>query len=660
MDITIDFETRSELDLGEVGLYRYAEHPSTDVLCAAWMIDEGPTVEEWDMFEVPIRIVHACASPYTLFHAFNAQFEIEIWKKVLTPRYGWPECPPLHRWRDTMAMAAVAGLPQTLDGSSMVAGIEKKGAEGKALIKFFSCPNKQGRFVSIADNEERFNAFRRYNIQDVRAERSVHHYVNGFMTDREQKVWEHVCLMNQRGLPIDIPLLDRMNDVLDLEVRKATEEITNLTSGLITKPTQVQRMVKLLKDEGVDTDSVAEDVVKALLDGFEEGDIALTDLAHKVLQFRFISSSSSVAKFRRIREMLCDDGTVKGNLRYYGAGPGRHSGMGFQPQNLPRYGHGDDVDRIIEMFMTVEYELLSLMFPILKYSKGLIRPIIKAPEGTSLLVDDFSGVETVAVAWLCKEDELLRDIKAGLRLYILQAAPMFGKRYEDIPKGSLEDQVGKICVLSCGYAGGYRVFLKEAKKNKKMHVTEADAKRYVSDFRRSRPKVTQAWRDFEDAALQAMSRQGDIVEVPGMRVTFQKYREWLRMMLPSGRYIYYPKAELHEMAMKRTGRMGAVITSYWIDSTTKQWCKREMSGPLFFQNCIQGLCRDLLVEAQLRLEDRGYQQIGSVHDEAVGLSPDYMGHTLKGMTEIMTELPEWAAGFPLKASGFQGPRYKKD
>lgn len=659
MDITIDFETRSLLDLEEVGLYRYAEHPSTDVLCAAWMFDEGPNVEEWDMFGVPQGVTFAVNNGL-IFHAFNAQFEMEIWKKILTPRYGWPECPPLYRWRDTMAEAAVAGLPQDLARSSEAAGLEKKGAEGKALIKLFSIPDKYGKFTSIADREVEFNQFREYNKQDVRAERSVHHYVNGFMTDREQRVWEHVCLMNQRGLPVDIPLLDKMNDVLDRELVKATEEITALTSGLVTKPTQTQRMVKLLRDEGVATDSVAEEVVNNLLDGYENGDIIMTDLAHKVLQFRHLSSSSSVAKFRRIREMLCDDGTVKGNLRYYGAGPGRHSGMGFQPQNLPRFGHGDDTERIIDMFLTLDYDLLSIMFPILKYSKGLIRPIIKAPEGTSLLVDDFSGVEAVAVCWLCDEQELLRDIKAGLRMYILQAAPMFNKRYEDIAKGSIEDQVGKICVLSCGYAGGYRVFLKEAKKNKKMNVTEEDAKRYVNDFRRSRPKVTQAWKDFETAALDAMSRGGDVVEVPGMRVTFQKYREWLRMMLPSGRYIYYPQAELHEMAMKRTGRMGSVITSYWIDSTTKQWCKREMSGPLFFQNCIQGLCRDLLVEAQLRLEERGYPQIGSVHDEAVGLSPDYMGHTLKGMTEIMTELPAWAAGFPLKASGFQGPRYKKD
>jgi hypothetical protein len=36
-----DFETRSELDLKEVGLDVYARHPSTDVWCFGWAVDDG-------------------------------------------------------------------------------------------------------------------------------------------------------------------------------------------------------------------------------------------------------------------------------------------------------------------------------------------------------------------------------------------------------------------------------------------------------------------------------------------------------------------------------------------------------------------------------------------------------------------------------------------
>ena len=38
----IDFETRSELDIKKVGAYKYAKHPSTEILCMAYAIDDEP------------------------------------------------------------------------------------------------------------------------------------------------------------------------------------------------------------------------------------------------------------------------------------------------------------------------------------------------------------------------------------------------------------------------------------------------------------------------------------------------------------------------------------------------------------------------------------------------------------------------------------------
>ena len=42
----LDFETFSTLDLRVVGAYRYAEHESTEVLMAAYSLDDGP-VRQW-------------------------------------------------------------------------------------------------------------------------------------------------------------------------------------------------------------------------------------------------------------------------------------------------------------------------------------------------------------------------------------------------------------------------------------------------------------------------------------------------------------------------------------------------------------------------------------------------------------------------------------
>jgi hypothetical protein len=52
--ITIDFETRSESDLMKVGAAVYSEHPSTDIICVSWGIDNLPIRSWWNGdFETP-------------------------------------------------------------------------------------------------------------------------------------------------------------------------------------------------------------------------------------------------------------------------------------------------------------------------------------------------------------------------------------------------------------------------------------------------------------------------------------------------------------------------------------------------------------------------------------------------------------------------------
>jgi DNA polymerase len=88
--LSLDFETRSRLNLKKVGAWRYAADESTDVLCAAYALDDGP-VMVWlpdDVF-VPPEIVEAAANPEWVISAFNAGFERSIIAHVMG-RYGWP------------------------------------------------------------------------------------------------------------------------------------------------------------------------------------------------------------------------------------------------------------------------------------------------------------------------------------------------------------------------------------------------------------------------------------------------------------------------------------------------------------------------------------------------------------------------------------------
>ena len=79
---------------------------------------------------------------------------------------------------------------------------------------------------------------------------------------------------------------------------------------------------------------------------------------------------------------------------------------------------------------------------------------------------------------------------------------------------------------------------------------------------------------------------------------------------------------------------------------------------LIVSNCVQGLCRDLLVNATISLETAGYRPITLVHDEAV--CEPVIGHgSIDEMLAIMCALPDWAKGFPLSAKGREGVRYSK-
>ena len=38
--ISFDFETYSECDIRKAGAYAYADHPTTEVICMAWAVDD--------------------------------------------------------------------------------------------------------------------------------------------------------------------------------------------------------------------------------------------------------------------------------------------------------------------------------------------------------------------------------------------------------------------------------------------------------------------------------------------------------------------------------------------------------------------------------------------------------------------------------------------
>ena len=137
----IDYETKSTANLKLVGVYRYAEHPTTDILCMAYAKDDD-AVQLWTPhLPWPEELNEHIRQGHPIY-AHNAQFERLITKNIAVPRYG---CAPvaLEQWFCTAAMAAAMAVPRSLEGVGEALDLEiKKDMEGSRHMLKMTKPRK--------------------------------------------------------------------------------------------------------------------------------------------------------------------------------------------------------------------------------------------------------------------------------------------------------------------------------------------------------------------------------------------------------------------------------------------------------------------------------------------------------------------------------------
>ena len=174
-----DYETRSTLDLKKVGAGRYAAHPSTDVWCCAYAVDDGP-VELWTPSEpIPAAFVKASQNPDWTVNAFNAGFERATERHIMGPRYGWPLA-PIERQRCEQAAALALALPAKLEKAAAALGLPaQKDLAGAKVMREMSAPRKpvdgeDPLGVYWHDDPERRARLGVYCRQDVEIERALH------------------------------------------------------------------------------------------------------------------------------------------------------------------------------------------------------------------------------------------------------------------------------------------------------------------------------------------------------------------------------------------------------------------------------------------------------------------------------------------------------
>ena len=88
----------------------------------------------------------------------------------------------------------------------------------------------------------------------------------------------------------------------------------------------------------------------------------------------------------------------------------------------------------------------------------------------------------------------------------------------------------------------------------------------------------------------------------------------------------------------------------------RRWESIESYGPKFVENIVQGISRDLLVNAMQNLKD--YAIVAHVHDEVI-LETDPIV-TVEEVAERMSIAPPWAKGLILRGDGYTCNYYRKD
>ena len=673
-DIYLDFETKSRSDLKKVGAFNYFDDPSTDILLLSYKVGDEP-IKHWTPNMIRnIPLYELISQQGIRLLAWNATFDMLAWNKIMCGKYGWPHLNPA-LWYDVQAVAAYRGYPVKLSEASRDLFLSVGKLEsGTRLINKFSKPNRFGDFNSFHDHPEDAEEFVRYCDRDVIVTQQAHEEL-GELPDRERELWLHTYKINERGIYIDAPTCRRVIELIDYKRKQLNDLITVRTGGAITAVTQRERVRNYLNDEyGVFMPNMKETTVEKHLNAMEttlEKDPSLIKLrqAKIMLEWYQNGSKSSIAKYQKIIDSLSGQSRVRGFLFYHGAGTGRYSGRGVQFQNFPNKTVKDP-DKIVNLIELADGDgdLADIFIgDIFKVSKKLLRSVIMAPPGKLLCVGDYKSIEAVGTAWVCREHDILKSFVRGEDPYRRMAAKMYAVDYPVV--NTDQRFAGKITVLACGFGGHANAILGMAEKMR-MDVMPDKASEWAEAFRDARPKLVAAWAAMERAAKKALlSDEGTEVAVPEVwGVVFIKVGNDLRMKMPSGREINYRRAvavskygtESYWDFDKEDTRDKVVVAEMNVEQHRAAGDYRSLYGSLMFQNYVQGLCRDILTEAQLRLEENNYPVVINVHDELGTLVDSDHYITLNTFNSLMTRRPKWLPqDFPVKVDSYIAKRYRK-
>lgn len=651
----VDIETYSSVDLTEAGVYAYTEAPDFDILLISYIFDDWgeDDVKTIDCFDAdPDMMAEFCEAltdPQIVKTAFNANFERTCLAK-------WLQKPmPPEEWRCTMVKALTLGLPGNLAGAGEALGLpaEKlKDPQGKALIQFFSKPCKPTRTNgqrtrNLPEHDPaKWQLYKNYNRQDVVTEQEILRKLSIYKTpESEQQLWALDQHMNDNGVALDIPMVEKIvayDTRRRQELREEAQELTGLKN-----PNSLAQLKRWLAEQGVEMTSVTKDTITEAL-----RDPELPSVVRRVLEIRAALGKTSVAKYSTMLVAHCRDHRLRGILQFYGANrSGRWAGRLVQTHNLAKNSL-PDLALARELAAEGDFDTMGTLFGETAFVfSELIRTAFIPSEGCRFIVSDFSAIEARVLAWIAGEEWVLEAFRAGKDIYCETASMMYHVPVEKHGANSHLRQKGKVAVLACGYQGGVGAM---KRMDKGGSIPEDELQSVVDQWRQANSKVVKLWRTVELAARTAIEEHRTIRLKNG--IAFGYINGNLFIKLPGGRKLCYWNTRLK--LDPRDGREHIVYMG--VNQETKQWGETETYGGKLVENIVQATARDCLAISMQRVAALGYNIVMHVHDEIIVDCPIEDTGAMERINACMAEPIPWAPGLPLRGDGYETPFYMKD
>ena len=659
----LDLETYCERPITH-GTHAYAE--TAEVLLAPYAWDEEPvrlldltdgdsleTVADM-LAEAGLVVIHNSAFDRTVLRHQGVDLNINT----------------LH---DTMVQAMAHSLPGALDKLCDILAIaadKAKDKDGKRLIQLFCKPmpkNSKLRRATRHTHPEEWERFKAYAMLDVESMRAVFKALPTWNlpppgdtgNQSEVRLWRLDQKINDRGFAVDTELARAAVSAAKRASKRLAERTQEITDNTVQAATQRDALLRYFREEhGFEPPDLKKGTVKELLKMDLPPEIA------ELLEIRLQASATSPAKYGALLRAVSSDDRLRGTLQFAGAlRTARWGGRLFQPQNLPRPTlKGFVVEMGIRALKTGVEDLL--FDNVMDLCGNAVRGAVVASPGCRLHIADLSNIEGRTVAWLAGEQWKLRAFKdydtilsdqldekgapkrKGHDLYKVGAAGILGIRPEDVTDD--QRQVwGKVPELACAYGGSVGAFAAMGLVYG-VSLPEDQVRPIVQGFRKRNGRIVALWYDLERAVRNAVLEPGLVFRVGHLAV--RKDGSWLRIRLPSGRYLCYPGIEVDE---------DGGISYMGVNQYTRKWERIRTYGGKLTENVTQAASRDVLAAGMERAEAAGYRIVLHVHDEIIVETPDTPEFSAEGLAVCMSAAPHWAIDLPLSAAGFETYRYRK-